>query len=87
MNESKAEYLDTNAVIQNCMKLEKLAKLPLWSVIFMIVLFGDTFILQTGISLNGIPLKSLVAVVSSGKMLIFLDILINKSIFEHSNEN
>lgn len=40
---------------------------PLWSVTFIMVLFGETLILQTGISLNGTPLKRAFGVFSSGK--------------------
>lgn len=46
--------------------------LPAASVILIIVLFGETFILHIGISLNGIPLNILVGVVASGNMLAFL---------------
>ena len=42
-------------------------------MILIIVLFRDTLILHTGISLNGIPLNSAVGVVSSGKTLNFLE--------------
>lgn len=38
----------------------------------MIVLFLDTLILQTGISLNGTPLNNLVGVFASGKISLFL---------------
>lgn len=55
---------------------------PLWSVIFMMVLFGDTLMLQMGISLYGMPWNNLVAVVSSGKMLIFLCIVWGDGKFE-----
>lgn len=45
---------------------------PLASHIVMMVLLGDTRMLQIGISLKGTPLKRVVGVLASGKMRSFL---------------
>jgi len=45
---------------------------PLWSVTEIIVLLGETRMLQMGSSLKGVPLNNWVAVLASGKNLALL---------------